>query len=77
MPCKRMGQLIPIRLLAREACSAAETLGNLLFLTAHHSEDAILECSFSAEAESWVIKLAQFIRLQLVPSGDAQPTDAA
>lgn len=64
-------------ILAREACSAAETLGNLLFLTAHHSGMPSWNAVFSAEAESWVMKLAQFIRLQLVPSGDEQPTDAA
>ena len=59
---------------AHEACKAVEILGNLLFLTAHYSENAILVRRFTAEAESCVTKLAQFIRPQLVRSGDA-PAD--
>jgi hypothetical protein len=62
---------------AQEAGKAVETLGNLLFLLAHHSEDSVLVRRLSAEAESCVRKLAQFIRPQLATSSDGQPTNRA
>jgi hypothetical protein len=62
---------------APEASKAVETLGNLLFLLAHHSEDSVLVRRFSAEAESCVRKLAQFIRPQLSTSSNGRPNDRA
>jgi hypothetical protein len=46
-------------------------------LLAHHSEDSVLVRRLSAEAESCVRKLAQFIRPQLATSSDRQPTNRA
>ena len=51
---------------AHEVSKTLETLGNLLFLTAHHADDGIMVRKFITEAQSCLTKLARFIRPELL-----------